>query len=124
MDAETQELINSLAELIHDKKGFNVVALDLTKFSPMLDGVIIAEGSVDRHVIAIGDHIVSEMKKRGEKPLYTEGLAHGDWVVIDFGTVSVHIFGPRLRELYRLEQLWSEGELIELNLEESQSNLG
>ena len=113
---EGLDSLNKIGQVIFDKKGFNILAIDVRGISSLTDFVVIAEGNVDRHVSAISQAVVDTMKKNGEPPLYVEGLKDGDWVVIDFGFVMVHLFQPGLREKYLLEQLWKDGEIIDLTI--------
>lgn len=109
--------LNQIAQTIFDKKGFNILALDVRGISTLTDYFLIAEGNVDKHVIAIADAILTTLKKEGEKPLHVEGMQQGDWVVIDFLEVVVHLFMPGVRSKYRLEELWQKGEIVDLNLD-------
>jgi ribosome-associated protein len=113
-----QELIilNKIAQTIYNKKGMNILALDVRKFSSLTDFVIIAEGTVDRHVIAIARAIEAELTATGRKPVNVEGLQEGDWVVLDYLQIMVHLFMPGVREKYQLEQLWQKGEIVDLNI--------
>ncbi|NGX27843.1 MAG: Ribosomal silencing factor RsfS [Candidatus Anoxychlamydiales bacterium] len=110
------ELINIIAQIIYDKKGFNILALDVKGISSITDYLIIAEGSVERHVKAISNEIIEELKKLKEMPLQVEGRVDADWIVIDYLNVMVHLFKPEMRELYALERLWSEGKIIDLKI--------
>lgn len=115
----TQEIppyLNQIAQIIFDKKGSNILALDIRGISSLANFVIIAEGNVDKHVSAIASTIVDELKKVGLKPSYIEGLQNGDWAVIDYLDTMVHIFEPGLRERYRLEDLWNKGAIIDLKI--------
>ena len=118
----TQEIppyLNQIAQIIFDKKGSNILALDIRGISSLgglADFVIIAEGNVDKHVSAIANTIVDELKKIGIKPSYIEGLQNGDWAVINYLDTMVHIFEPGLREKYRLEDLWNKGAIIDLKI--------
>lgn len=117
---KTQEIppyLNKIAQIIFDKKGSNILALDVRGVSSLADFVIIAEGNVDKHVSAIASTVVEELKKTGLKPSYVEGLQNGDWAVIDYLDTMVHIFEPGLRERYRLEELWKEGSIIDLKID-------
>ncbi len=117
MDQNQKKLVSLITQTIHDKKGFNILALDIREVSSLTDTLIVAEGNVDRHVIAIAKAIEEKMKKIGEKPVYIEGLDNGDWIVMDYFNVIIHIFMPGLREKYQLERLWSEGSLMDLDFE-------
>jgi ribosome-associated protein len=108
--------LNAIAQTIFDKKGTNILALDVRQVSNLTDYVIIAEGNIDKHVISIAQSIVDQLEKLGLNPVYTEGLKTGDWVVIDYLYIMVHIFMPGLRDKYQLEQLWREGQIIDLQI--------
>lgn len=109
-------VLNKIAQTIFDKKGFNILALDLRAISSIADYTIIAEGHVDKHVQAIAGAIQSELKSFGEPLLHAEGVAEGDWIVLDYGSIMVHLFKPGLRERYMLEELWQKGEIVDLQI--------
>lgn len=111
--------LNRIAQVIYDKKGVNILALDVKDISSITDYVVIAEGNVDRHVIALARAIMDELHEEGRKPLHSEGLQVGDWVVLDFGDVMVHLFQPGLREKYSLEKLWSESKIVDVEIDVS-----
>lgn len=111
--------LNLIAQIIYDKKGSNIYALDVREISSITDYVIIAEGNVDRHVTSIARAIVDEMIKKGERPLHEEGIQIGDWVVLDFPGIMVHLFMPGLRDKYSLEKLWNQGKIVDLDIEVS-----
>lgn len=117
MDKNPEALVGRIAQAIYDKKGMQIIAIDVRGISSITDFVIIAEGNVDRHVVAIARSIEQEMFEQGfGHPSYIEGLENGDWVVLDYIHVMVHLFIPGLREKYQLERLWSQGKLMELEL--------
>lgn len=109
--------LDEIAQALFDKKGMNILALDVREISNFTEYYIIAEGNVERHVVALGKAVISQQSERGHTPFHVEGTATGDWVVIDFGHIVVHIFHPDLRERYALERLWSEGVIIDLNIQ-------
>ncbi len=117
MTADPLISLNAIAQAIFDKKGFNILALDVRGVSTLTDFVIIAEGNVDRHVKSIGNAVMVSLKEFGLRPYYTEGLTAGDWVVLDYMEIMVHLFMPGLREKYMLEQLWRDGTIIDLRIE-------
>ena len=124
MKKDSLDLLNRIAQIIFDKKGINILALDVRGLSTITDYLLIAEGGVDRHVIAIAKTIEEELKKIGEKPAYAEGMQTGDWIVLDYYQVMVHLFIPGLRERYQLEQLWSEAKIVDLNIVVAPENSG
>lgn len=109
--------LQAIGQLLYDKKGMNIVAIDVEGISTVYDAFVIAEGNVDRHVGALGHYLIDEMEKHGDKALYVDGLSDGDWAVIDFGDIVVHLFVPETRRRYRLEELWSAGRPVELNIQ-------
>ncbi len=113
--------LNRIAQVIFDKKGFNILGLDVRGISSLTDYVIIAEGNVDRHVIAIAEAVIKALKEEGIKPICVEGLKTGDWIVLDFLEIMVHLFMPGLRDRYRLEDLWRESQILDLQIDTSTS---
>lgn len=118
------EKLNTIAQVIYDKKGFNILALDVRGLSSITDFLLIAEGNVDRHVSSIAGAVENELAANGEKPVHAEGVRSGDWAVLDYGDVVVHIFGPGLRERYSLERLWSDSKIVDLEIETSKPAIG
>lgn len=114
MEGQSKELLEAFAQAIYDKKGFNILALDVQAFSSIADAVLIAEGNVPQHLQAISDELSKVAKDHGIKADQVEGLAEGKWVVMDFGGLVVHLFVPEWRGRYRLEQLLQEGKIIDL----------
>jgi ribosome-associated protein len=109
--------LNAIAQTIFDKKGSNILALDVHEISTLTDYVIIAEGNIDKHVIAIAHAIIERLQQLGQAPMYVEGMRTGDWIVIDYLHIMVHIFMPGLRDKYQLEQLWKEGHIVDLQID-------
>jgi ribosome-associated protein len=119
------ETLNCIAQIIYNKKGSNILALDVRGLSSITDYLLIAEGNVDRHVASIAHAIMDELADSGGLPLlHFEGLQTGDWIVLDYGEVMVHIFRPGLREKYSLERLWSESKIVDLDIDVSKPAIG
>jgi ribosome-associated protein len=114
--SEPYHLLNNIAQTIFDKKGFNILAIDVRDISTLTDFFLIAEGSVDRHVRALSSVLREELGEKGHPALHVEGEDSGDWIVMDFGDVLVHLFIPELRERYALENLWKEGKIVDLSI--------
>ena len=115
MKQEPLCLLNDIARIVFNKKGFNILALDVRGISTLTDFFLIAEGNVDQHVIAIAKEIVEELKKKDVKTVHIEGLKTGDWIVLDYLEIVIHLFKPGLRDKYRLEELWSDGQIVDLD---------
>lgn len=104
---EPQELAEFCAQRIYEKKGFNVVLLDLRGHTAIADFFLIASGNSDRQVVAITEHLVGELRDARQKPNSVEGLGEGKWTLVDTGDVIVHVFQDYLRDFYDLEGLWA-----------------
>ncbi len=91
---------------LDDSKGEDIAPIDLTGKSALADCMVIATGRSQRHVTAIADRLLDDLKKAGGDHIRVEGLRGGDWVLIDAGDVIVHIFRPELRAFYNLEKMW------------------
>lgn len=111
---QTVDLVRSAARAIYEKKGCNVFGMDLRGISSMTDYVLIAEGSVDRHIQALSDAVREELLSAGHKPVHVEGDREGGWIVLDYLDLIVHLFTPELREKYALERLWPKGKILDI----------
>ena len=123
---EVPEAIRSACQAIIDKKGLNVVALDVRGISTMTDYFIIAEGTVPRHVSALAQNVDDVLRKNKRTPSHVEGLPEGEWVVLDYMDFILHLFTPELRGYYALEEIWKQGKVMKVPLEygrQSQGNL-
>ncbi len=100
-------------ELALERKGRDVVVLDLKGISSATDHFLIATGGSDVQIKAIADHIIDELKKEGVRPEHVEGLRSGRWVLIDYIDWVVHVFHPTARDFYQLETLWGDAEARE-----------
>jgi ribosome-associated protein len=98
----TKLVMDSLA----DMKAEESVVIDLADKSSIADAMIIATGRSNRHVGAIADKVMEDLKAHGRRDVRVEGTPHCDWVLIDAGDVVVHIFRPDVRAFYNLEKLW------------------
>ncbi len=115
-----QKLIDNIVGAIQDKKGHNIVSLDLTELEGTIcDAFIICNADSTTQVDAIADGIVEELEEKlGEKPRRVEGKTNAAWIAIDYVDVMVHIFLTPLREYYRLEQLWADAPATRYESEE------
>ncbi len=106
--AEAAELAHRIVEIASDKKGNDIVMLRTAELTSMADFFVIASGRSDRQVSALSGAIVDELRRDGIRPLGIEGRASSRWVLLDFGSVIVHVFAPEEREYYGLERLWNK----------------
>lgn len=107
LDARTKELARTALAALQDVKGKNIVGLDLSEIESYTDFVLIASGSSDRQTVALADNVIRKMFELHRlHPLGTEGYSQGEWVLIDFGALVVHVFFEDVRKQYHLEDMW------------------
>ena len=102
-----EELSQIVINALEDLKGKNIVQLDVREMTDVTDTLIIASGTSNRHVKSIANNVVEDSKKLGYMPLGVEGIDAGDWVLVDFGDIVVHVMQEETRNFYELEKLWS-----------------
>ena len=106
--SDATELAHRIVEIASDKKGNDIVMLRTAELTTMADFFVIASGRSDRQVAALSGAIVEELRKEGIRPIGVEGRESSRWVLLDFGSVIVHVFAPEEREYYGLERLWGK----------------
>jgi len=113
-ELERLEKIRMLVDAVADRKGEDVVALDVRQVTSFADTFVLATGSSDRNVRAIADAVVEAAQGIGAAPLGVEGYEEGRWVLVDLGDSIVHVFLPEVREHYALERLYADAPPVEL----------
>ena len=106
------ELARRIVELAEDKKAADIVLLDLGGLTTMADYFVICSGGSERQLEAIAGGIIGSLRDERVRPIGREGTAASHWVLIDFGSVIVHVFTPPERDYYGLEKHWSEARTI------------
>ncbi len=106
------------ARLAVDFKALDLVVLDVTGLSSFSDFFVICSGKSSRQVQGIADNIQASLRKEGIRPLGIEGHREGQWVLMDYGDVIVHVFYEPVRLLYDLESLWSEARRVRCDRED------
>lgn len=91
---------------LEDSKGEEIASINITGKSSLADYMVVASGRSARHVAAIADRLVEDLKQAGSGNIRVEGLPTADWVLIDAGDVIVHVFRPEVRAFYNLEKMW------------------
>jgi ribosome-associated protein len=112
-EMSSESLAQAIARAAADKKAEDILILDMREVCSYTDFFLICEGRSSRQTKAIADEIRVRMKAEGVAPLRVEGEVRGDWVLMDYLTVVVHIFTPEARDFYRLEVLWKEAPRVE-----------
>jgi ribosome-associated protein len=106
------DVARRVVELAEDKKAADIVLLDLTGLTTVADYFVICSGGSERQLAAIADGIIEALRSEGLRPIGREGIPASHWVLIDFGSVIVHVFTPPERDFYGLEKHWSEAKTI------------
>jgi len=113
--SDAELLARLLAEAAMDKKALDPVIIDVRGKASYADFLVVCSGRNDRHVLAISD-AVDEACSPYRNVVGREGLAEGNWVLLDYGDVIVHIFYAPMRDVYDLEKLWSDVPRLELDV--------
>lgn len=105
MQLESLEAL--VVDALKDRKAQDVHVIDVRGKSSVTDLMIVASGTSDRHVKALAEYVMFKARESGVQPLGMEGIASGDWVLVDLTDVVVHVMLPQTRDFYNLEKLWS-----------------
>lgn len=108
------ELTKEIVKVLDKKKAIDIKAIHITEYSIVADYFIIASGTSNTHVKSLADDVEHEMSLLSVEPDHIEGRATG-WILLDYGSVIVHIFTGESREYYNLERLWSDAQLLDLS---------
>lgn len=109
------DVLGVVTNCLEDSKAEELVTINIKDKSALADYMVIASGRSNRHVSAIADHLLRELKNIGAGSAKVEGLESGDWVLIDIGDIIVHLFRPEVREFYALEKMWQVPASEEVN---------
>jgi ribosome-associated protein len=104
---EAVSAIAAVLSSLDESKAEDVVTIDIAGKTSLADHMVVASGRSHRHVGAIADHVLKDLKEHGHGTARVEGLPQCDWVLIDAGDVIVHVFRPEVRSFYNLEKMWS-----------------
>ncbi len=110
----TGQMQKLIYQALADAKAKDVAILDVRKVADFTDYMVVVSGTSNRHVQSVADNVVDTLRSHGMRPVGVEGQKVGDWVLIDFGDVVVHVMRQQTRDFYNLEKLWSDGKPVEL----------
>jgi len=106
-NVDTPELSKLIAGIVSDQKALDIVEIDVRGKSSYADYLIVASGTSDRHVEAIAQNTSLTLKREHNlTALSSEGLREGQWALVDFGDIILHVFHQYQRDEYQLEELW------------------
>ena len=107
---ESTELAQRIARILYDKKAMDITVLRVGHMTVITDYMVIASGRSALQVKSLADDVDDALAVEGAALRAKEGQGEGRWIVLDYGTVLVHIFHPEDRQFYHLERLWEDGE--------------
>ena len=107
-----EQITNVAAKALEDKKAQNIKILKTAEQTVLADYFVICNGTSSPHIKALVDAVDKALSEAGEPPIRREGLRSDIWVLMDFGSVIVHIFTDEARKFYDLERLWSDAEAV------------
>ena len=110
---EANMTVEKIVKVLDNKKAEEIKVIKISELTVMADYFIIANGNSNTHVRALAEEVEYALNQAGEKPRNIEGRATG-WILLDYGSVMVHVFTPRDRDYYNLERLWQDGEEIDI----------
>ncbi|WP_199724188.1 ribosome silencing factor [Corallococcus sp. AB011P] len=116
-NAKARELARRIGDLLLDKKATDVVILDMRGMTSYADYIVIASGESDRQVSAMAENVQVQLKQEAQplRPISTEGLETGQWVLLDYDDVVAHLFNGEVRAFYDLDGLWADAPRVKLS---------
>jgi len=102
------QLRNEIENILSDNKATDIKSIDLKDKTSIADFMIIANGSSSRHIQALSEILLDQLKKKGINNCHLEGKNSSEWKLIDTKDIIIHIFHPEKRKFYNLESMWSE----------------
>ncbi|NVK02268.1 MAG: ribosome silencing factor [Oceanospirillaceae bacterium] len=108
-EQQDQHLLGLIEGALDDMKAKEMVVIDVRGRSTVTDYMVVASGTSKRHVAAVAQEVLDKLKAEGMQPMGVEGQDVGDWVLVDVGSVIVHVMMPDARSFYDIERLWSVG---------------
>lgn len=112
LPAPTLEKVNFIVDRLAEKKARHILALDLSGENGLAEAVLIVTATSVRHGQGLARHLLESARRENQEYLRTEGFATGQWILLDFNDVIVHIFQAEQRELFRLEDLWPNAPIL------------
>ncbi len=109
---DTLEVARSIVNALEEKKGENIVLMEIAEISSIADYFVICTGTSDRMLDALADEVTKTAKQKFQILSRVEGAPGSGWVVVDSGDVVVHLFSTEQRNYYRLEELWNQGKIL------------
>ena len=112
---ESREFATFMAGILDDKKAERVEIIEISALTTIADFFVICSGNTTTQVKALCDNVIEKAAEHEMQPLRIEGYESGAWILVDFGSVVLHVFKTDMRDFYSLDRLWGDGEKIEFD---------
>jgi len=112
---EALNTVKKMVSVLDERLAKNIKVIDIRGLSIMTDYFVVATAGNTNHIHALADYLEDEMTKIDMHYSHMEGFKSGNWILMDYGDIVVHIFDEASREFYDLERIWRDGKLIEMN---------
>lgn len=105
-------MARDIVDALEDKKGEDIVLMDIKEIASFTDYFVICTGTSDRMLDALANSAIDEVRKKYKRKAKKQGLSRDGWVVVDFGDIVLHLLSPDQRDYYQLEELWEDGKVL------------
>lgn len=109
------ELAKKAAKVLDDKKALGLKVIGIKDISVIADYFVLATGTSSTHVKSLADEVEFQLKQLGRSPEHVDGYRSNSWVLLDYGSVMIHVFTSDAREFYNLDRLWQDGENVDIS---------
>ena len=117
MTISIKQIVDAAYHAAEAKKARDITVLNISEISTLCDYFIICSGGSTPQVKAIAEHIEEKLAEQHVNPLRREGIREGDWVLLDYGDIVVHIFKDEERDFYNLERLWGDAKVVDIPIQ-------
>lgn len=114
---ETKALSLEVFKALDDKKAHNIKVLDVQGVTSIADYFIIATGTSTKHASSLAESVEESLSEMGLEPSHKEGYRTGEWILLDYLDVIVHVFTEETREFYKLEKMWKDAEIVQVSVD-------
>lgn len=109
---QTDPQLDPFIETILERKAHRLVVLDVSELTSYADYFLVCSGRSNRQVAGIAEHIKKTLRQKGMRPISVDGIKEGQWALLDYGNVIIHVFYESVRDFYDLEGLWADATRI------------
>lgn len=110
----TKEILENAVKILDNKKAMDITALEVTDLTSVADYFVIVSGTSSTHIKALAEELEEKLSQLGQEPDHVEGRTTG-WILLDYGSVIVHIFTPSDRANFNLEKLWEDAKTVDVS---------